>query len=217
MKLRWRLAWLLTYPLAKVVVNLRVEGRENLTCRNAREKRGMIIAANHTSNFDPLILGWAAAREIYFLAKEELFRYRPFGWLIRSWNALPVARGGVDTIAFRRCSRVLRNRQTLVLFPEGTRSKNSALAGFKPGVGMLAVLNSVPVVPAHISGMSRSIISYLVDRDFVRLGLRHKPSGCVQIRVRFGESVLPEGFSRNRQGYEQLTAIIEERVRSLAG
>lgn len=216
-KLRWHLAWLLTYPLAKLLFNLRVVGRENLTAGAAQTKTGMIIAANHTSNFDPLIIGWAAAREIYFLAKEELFRSRPFAWLIKSWNALPVQRRGIDIKAFRRCSLLLRHQKTLVLFPEGTRSKDGSLTRFKPGVGMLAVLNSVPVVPAHISGLSHSLLSYLVDRDFARLGLRHKPKSRIPIRVKFGQPILPQGFSRDRQGYEQLTAQVEERIRWLGG
>lgn len=213
MKLRWRLAWLLTYPLAKAIINLRVEGRRNL-----REcKRGVIVAANHSSNFDPLILGWAAAREIYFLAKEELFCYRPFAWLIKAWNALPVGRGGIDIRAIRLCSEVLKHNKTLVLFPEGTRSKTGEMAGFKSGVGMLALLNQVPVVPTYISGMNGSIVSYFVDRDFVRLGLRKKPSGCVRIRVKFGAPIQPEGFKKDRQGYQEMTAVIEERVRTLVG
>lgn len=210
MRLRWRLAWFLTYPLARLLLPLRVKGRERLS------SGGQIIAANHTSNFDPLIIGWAAAREIYFLAKEELFSYRPFAWLIWNWNALPVARGGFDLKAMRRCSAVLRRGQTLVLFPEGTRSRSGEIGRFKPGVGMLAVMNRAPVVPAYISGMSRSIVSYWVDRDFVRQGWRRKPAGCVRITVRFGERVDAVGFPANRDGYERMTAVVEERVRQLA-
>lgn len=214
MKLRWRLAWGLTYPLARLLLRLRVSGREHLrTVKGC----GLIIAANHTSNFDPLILGWAAAREIFFLAKEELFRYRPFAWLIRSWNAIPVRRGGLDLAAFRRCSLLLRHRQTLVLFPEGTRSRTGALGTFRPGVAMLAIVNRVPVVPCHIAGLDRSIISWLVDRDFVRQGLRTRPRRTQPITVRFTAPIMPAGFSRDRTGYDQLTREIENRIRNLAG
>lgn len=216
MKLRWRLAWLFTYPAAKILLRLRVQGRENLL------PDGQIIAANHTSNFDPLLIGWAAAREIYFLAKEELFRYRPFAWLISSWNALPVSRGGMDIPAFRRCSALLRQKQTLVLFPEGTRSRSGDLGEFKPGVGMLAVLNRVPIVPAHISGVKNSIISYWVDRDFVRKGWRQKPGSPWPIRslnpltVRFGSPVFPDCGPAGREVYERLTAEVFRRVQALA-
>jgi 1-acyl-sn-glycerol-3-phosphate acyltransferase len=214
MKLRWRLAWICTYPLARLLLKLRVTGREHL--RQVGNQTGVIIAANHTSNFDPLILGWAAAREIFFLAKEELFRYRPFAWLIRTWNALPVSRGGLDIGAIRRCSALLKNRQTLVLFPEGTRSPTGELNPFKPGVAMLALRNSVPVVPCYIAGLNRSLLSCWVDRDFVRRGLRTRPRHCQPISVRFGPAIQPANFSLNRTGYEQFTRHLETSIRELA-
>lgn len=189
---------------------MEVKGRERLI------KGAQILAANHTSNFDPLIVGWAAGREIYFLAKEELFRYRPFAWLIKSWNALPVRRGGVDLRALRECRQILQRRKTLVLFPEGTRSKTGELGVFKPGVGMIAIMSRVPVVPVFIAGVSRSILSYWVDRDFVYRGWRQKPKECIPIRVIFGEPILPDGFSLRRKSYEEFTKVVEERVRALA-
>lgn len=209
MKWRWRLAWFFAYPLAKALLRLRVVGRERLV------SEGQIIAANHTSNFDPLILGWATGREVYFLAKEELFRYRPFAWLINSWNALPVGRGGIDMRAIRYCGAVLRRDQTLIVFPEGTRSKNGEIGTFKSGVGMLAVMNRVPVIPARIFGMAQSIVSYWVDKDFVRQGLRRKPRRPVTIEVRFGLPVFPDDYEANRQGYERLTAEVFRRVCAL--
>jgi 1-acyl-sn-glycerol-3-phosphate acyltransferase len=185
-----------------------------------RERLGpgpQIIAANHVSNFDPLIVGWAAAREIHFLAKEELFRGpRFFAWLIRSWNAWPLRRGAADTAAMRQCSWLLRRRQTLVLFPEGTRSSTGVMASFKPGIGMLAVHNDASVVPALITGVDRSVISYWVDRDFVRRGFRRRPEGPSRISVRFAEPVRPEGFGRDRAGYQALVQEVESRIRELA-
>jgi 1-acyl-sn-glycerol-3-phosphate acyltransferase len=215
MKLRWRIAWLVSYPLARVLFRLQVIGREQL--RALGNQTGVIIAANHSSNFDPLLVGWAAAREIYFLAKQELFRYRPFAWLIKTWNALPVSRGGMDIGAIRRCSALLRHKRTLVLFPEGTRSPTGELGSFKPGVAMLAALNSVPVVPCHIDGINRSILSWWVDRDFVRRGLRSRPQRCTPIVVRFGEPIFPTDFPRNRTGYEQFTRLLESKIRAMAG
>ncbi|MEO0074414.1 MAG: lysophospholipid acyltransferase family protein, partial [candidate division WOR-3 bacterium] len=75
-RLRWRVGWYLTYPLARLFLGLRVHGREHLT------KGPLILAANHVSNFDPLIIGWAVRREVHFLAKEELFQQsKLFAWL----------------------------------------------------------------------------------------------------------------------------------------
>ncbi len=212
MKWRWRLAWVFTYPLAKLFLNLEVKGREKLRINNT----GLIVAANHTSNLDPIIVGWAIAREVYFLAKEELFRYRPFAWLIKKWNALPVSRGALDLKALRRCGAILRQKGTLILFPEGTRSQNGQIGEFKPGVGMLAVLNRVPVVPVYISGLNGSILSYWVDRDLVKKGWRKKPRWFTPIRVFVGNPVFPEGVSKERKGYEEFTRLVEEKVRALA-
>ncbi|MEO0081376.1 MAG: lysophospholipid acyltransferase family protein [candidate division WOR-3 bacterium] len=204
------MAWLATYPLAKLLFRLRVFGREVLG------PGPQILASNHLSNVDPLIVGWAAARELHFLAKEELFRAsRLFDWLIRAWNAWPVRRGVPDPAAIRHCTEVLQRGQTLVLFPEGTRSRTGEMAEFKPGVGMLAINAMVPVVPTRISGLDQSWISYLADRDFVIRGFRHKPAQNPWIEVRFGEPVHPADFRRSREGYVEMTRVIEARVREL--
>jgi 1-acyl-sn-glycerol-3-phosphate acyltransferase len=162
--------WLLVYAFGQVVLKVRVTGREKLV------SGPQILASNHVSNFDPLLVGLAARREVHFLAKEELFSAsRLFEKLIRTFNAWPVRRGGGDPAAIRRCSWLLGLRQTVVLFPEGTRSKTGGLQPFRPGIGLLAKANNVPVVPVHMSGVARSIISYWTDRDFVKRGLRKRP------------------------------------------
>jgi 1-acyl-sn-glycerol-3-phosphate acyltransferase len=176
----------------------------------------LILAANHVSNIDPVVIGMAAARELHFLAKEELFTAsRAFAWLIRSFNAWPVRRGGADRAAIERCAWLLERRQTLVVFPEGTRSRTGEIAPFRPGVGLLAVTGRVPVVPVCLAGLDRSILSYWVDRDFVRRGLRRKPPYPVTVDVSFGEVVKPDGFPSDRAGFAEFSRVVEERVRAL--
>lgn len=211
MKLRWRVAWFALYPWARLLLPLRVSGRENLG-QGAR-----ILAVNHTTNVDPILVGLAAGQEIHFLAKQELFNVsRVFTWLIRSWNAWPVRRSGGDPQAMRRCSWLLRHRQKVVLFPEGTRSKTGELTPFRPGIGLLSVTNRVPVIPTLVSGTSRSMISYLADRDFVKRGYRRKPTRPVTIRVTFGDSVMPDDYTNDRAGQLALTAEVENRMRAMA-
>jgi 1-acyl-sn-glycerol-3-phosphate acyltransferase len=194
------------------VLKVRVTGRNKLV------PGPQILASNHVCNFDPLLVGLGAGREIHFLAKEELFKAsRWFAWLIHTYNAWPVRRGGADAAAIRCCSWLLGKRQTIVLFPEGTRSKTGDINGFKPGIGMLAIANHVPVVPVHLGGVSRSIISYLVDRDFVKRGYRRKPKRNEGICIAFADPVYPEGYAADRQGYEDMTREVERRVRALAG
>jgi len=201
----------IVYVFGQLVLKVRVTGRNRLV------PGPQILASNHVCNFDPLLVGLGARREIHFLAKEELFEAsRWFDWLIRSFNAWPVRRGGGDASAIKRCSWLLGLRQTIVLFPEGTRSKTGDINQFKPGVGMLAISNHVPVVPVHLGGVSRSIISYLVDKDFVKRGYRRKPTHNEGIRIAFAEPVYPDGFAADRQGYEEMTKEVERRVRAMA-
>jgi 1-acyl-sn-glycerol-3-phosphate acyltransferase len=202
----------IVYAFGQVVLKVRVTGQSKLV------PGPQILASNHVSNFDPLLVALGARREVHFLAKEELFdASRLFAWLIHTYNAWPVRRGGADAAAIRSCSWLLGKRQTIVLFPEGTRSKTGDINRFKPGIGMLAMANHVPVVPVHLSGVSRSIISYLVDRDFVVRGYRKKPTRNEGIRIAFADPVYPDGFAADRQGYEDLAREVENRVRALAG
>ncbi len=211
MRLHWWLAWLGLYPLARLLVGLRVRGREKLV------PGPQVLAANHVSNIDPVIVGLAAKREVHFLAKEELFTASKFfARLIRAWNAWPLRRDGGDPGAMKRCSSLLSAGHTVVLFPEGTRSRTGELTSFKPGIGMLAQMNHVPVVPVHLGGLPTSTVSWLVDKDFVARGYRPKPKKSTPIRVTFGEPVLPDGFSHDRAGQVELARAVEDRVRALS-
>jgi 1-acyl-sn-glycerol-3-phosphate acyltransferase len=201
----------LVYAFGKLALKVRVTGRNKLV------PGPQILASNHVSNFDPLLVGMGAGREIHFLAKEELFdASRFFAWLIHTYNAWPVRRGGADSAAIKRCSWLLGKRQTIVLFPEGTRSRTGEVNQFKPGIGMLAITNCVPVVPVYLGGVARSMISYLTDLDFVRRGYRKKPTRNEGIHITFADPVYPTGFSSDRQGYIDLAQEVENRVRAMA-
>ena len=126
---------------------LRVRGAEHVPASGPA-----LIVSNHQSILDPPIIGGAARRQIYFLAKAELFRIPVFGWLIRALHARPVRREGSDPGALRTAALLLEEGKALLVFPEGTRSLNGRLGERKPGVGMLAVTSGAPVVPAYVSG-----------------------------------------------------------------
>lgn len=128
----------------------RVTGRENLPKRG-----GLVIASNHISFWDPPLVGAACPREIYFLAKEELFRAPLFGALIRSVHAIPIRRGVADLSGMSRALDLLRNGQALLLFPEGSRMRDGELHPARPGVGMLSVNGDVPIVPCYVAGSNR--------------------------------------------------------------
>jgi 1-acyl-sn-glycerol-3-phosphate acyltransferase len=93
---------------------------------------------------------------MHSLAKSELFRIPGFAWLLRAVNAHPIRRQGVDRKAMRLCAELVRSGQMLLVFPEGTRTRDGQLQPGKPGVAMIAVQAGVPCVPAYIDGSYRA-------------------------------------------------------------
>jgi len=135
----------LCYWFFRLVWRLRVIGTENIP-----KARAVIFAANHRSFADPPLLGSATKHYVNFLAKEELFRFRPFGWLIFELHAHPLNRRGGDVAAFKMARRVLADGQALIVFPEGRRSKTDELGPARAGVGLLAQITKSPVVPTYL-------------------------------------------------------------------
>jgi 1-acyl-sn-glycerol-3-phosphate acyltransferase len=110
-----------------------------------------ILVANHESIWDPFVLGVATEREIHYLAKAELFRWRPLAATLRSLNAFPVERGSGDHGAMREAVRRLRAGELLGVFPQGT-SKLERQNGWHRGAARLALATGAPVVPVRLTG-----------------------------------------------------------------
>ncbi|MDR1418583.1 MAG: 1-acyl-sn-glycerol-3-phosphate acyltransferase [Endomicrobium sp.] len=122
-----------------------IKGVENIP-----KEGGAIIAPNHTSFFDPPLTGSAMKRPLYFMAKKELFDVPIFGWIIKRTNAFPVKRGVQDVNAMRHAFSLLKKWHLLLMFPEGTRSKDGKQGKAKAGPGMVACNAQVPLVPVKI-------------------------------------------------------------------
>ena len=90
-KILYYTGWLLTRLITRLVFRIRVNGQENFPV-----KGGFILATNHVSYYDPLLAGSWTSRQVYFFAKQELFKNKLFGTMIRRSNALPVRRGTID-------------------------------------------------------------------------------------------------------------------------
>ena len=128
-------------------LGLRVTGAEHVPRTGPT-----LIVSNHQSVLDPPLVGGATPRQIFFLAKAELFRIPLFGRLITALHARPVRREGSDPRALKTAARLLEEGKALLVFPEGTRSLDGTLGEAKPGIGMLAVMSGAPVVPTYVSG-----------------------------------------------------------------
>lgn len=127
---------------------------------------GLIIASNHISAGDPPLLGSACPREVYFMAKKELFK-PPLGILIKNLNAFPVDRNKFDLQTIRKSLELLNAENALLMFPEGTRSRDGRLGRPKSGIGMLAVKAKVPIVPVYIANTKNAWQNLFVGKKLV--------------------------------------------------
>jgi len=108
----------------------------------------VIIAANHISACDPIVLASVIKRKIHFLAKKELFSNRFSHWLLSQLCAIPVDRhSGIVIKPVRHSLRVIRNGNAFAIFPEGTRCKNGQTIQPKKGVAFFAIKTGAPVLP----------------------------------------------------------------------
>lgn len=112
----------------------------------------LLIAANHRSVLDPIVVGLVLGRPVYYMAKKELFRLRPFALLFSALGAFPVDRGGGDHEALAVAEEILRRGDCLVIFPEGRCVPAGPLGRPRRGVGRLAEATGATVVPMAISG-----------------------------------------------------------------
>ena len=113
---------------------------------------GVVIASNHQSYLDPVLIASQLKRPLSFLAKSELFENKYFGWLIRNLNAFPVKQGAGDVGAVKETIRRLQEGHALNLFPEGSRCDDGEIGPMQAGIGLIIRKAGVPVVPAAIDG-----------------------------------------------------------------
>ncbi len=118
-----------------------------------------ILVANHCSNVDPLILGWAIGnrtnRLIHFMAKAEMRGWPVLGWLAGQSGVFFVRRGEGDRAAQRYSLEALAEGRPIALHPEGTRSRNGRLQAGRSGAALLAMRSGAPLLPAGIAGTHR--------------------------------------------------------------
>jgi 1-acyl-sn-glycerol-3-phosphate acyltransferase len=130
-----------------------VKGAENLPSGG-----GAVLVANHVSYWDPVVVGCAFNRKVYFMAKSELFEIPLLGPLIRALGAFPVRRDKSDRNAIRIAVKLLAEGKVIGIFPEGGRSHTGELMKLQPGAAMLAFKAGVPILPVALKG-TRGVLS----------------------------------------------------------
>jgi len=119
---------------------------------------GYIIASNHLSNLDPMLVGIAAGRRLSFIAKKSLFKNPFVNFFLYQFGAFPVKRGAFDVDGMKEALKRLKANHGIVMFPQGGRRSDDLDASqVKAGVGFLAVKAQVPIVPAFIMGSDKAM------------------------------------------------------------
>ena len=125
--------------------NFHIEGIENIP-----QDRPLVMASNHRSYADPVILTMPMKLPVTYMAKEELFKNKLFGWFITKLGAFPVKRGSGDMQVIDDAVSILNSGRNLVIFPEGTRSKDGKVGKGKTGVALIAAKSGADVLPCGI-------------------------------------------------------------------
>ena len=151
----YRVIATVSVPILRTLFRLRTTGIEHVPAEG-----GLVLAANHNSNFDPWPLGVPLfpRRFLRFMGKSELFWF-PLGAFIGAAGAFPVRRGQKDLEAIETAVELCREGHAVVMFPEGTRRKKGLVkkhqAKAHTGAARIALEADVPLVPAAIKGTDR--------------------------------------------------------------
>ncbi|MFC1657245.1 lysophospholipid acyltransferase family protein [Candidatus Moduliflexota bacterium] len=189
-------------PLLNIFFRLRGEGLENIPAAGP-----FILAANHVSYLDPLVLGATCPRPVHFIMLQEFWEKPVIGWIARKSGSFPVDQQGSAAGALRRALGVLRSGKVLGIFPEGGRSTDGSLQRGKGGAALLVMKAGVPLLPAAIVGADRALPK---GRAFPR---------PARIIVRYGRPITvppPSSPDQKREFLDTITARVMEAIGQLA-
>ncbi len=191
MGFRWLLSWIFTFPIFLLLSGVEIRGK-------IPKKGALILASNHLSFLDPPLVGYTAFREVFFLAKPGLFILSKFfTWLIKTYNAINLEGGQ----GIRPAIKLLKQGRAVVIFPEGTRSRNGVLLPFNVGVGYLAITYNVPVVPVRIINSNKKLVSLIFRFN--------------KLKIIYGEPIMPAGYKKTKEDFEVFAQRIREEVKNL--
>lgn len=173
------------YPMYRI----KVIGKKNIPAEGP-----VIICSNHISNVDPPVVGITSSRNIYFLAKEELFKNPVIGGILKKVHAFPIKRGMRDRDALRKGLGVLKEGHALGLFPEGTRQQNGEVGKGLAGAGFFALRSEATIVPCAIIGPYK----------------KFKP-----LKVVYGEPIDMSEYREQKASAQVVTDRIMEEIRQL--
>ena len=183
-------------PTTTALFAAHVSGEERVSSNGP-----LVVAANHRSYLDPLLLGAWFPRTIHFMAKRELFRIAGLSWLIEQWHAFPVDRDRADLGSIRRALHILKDGGVVGIFPEGTRNVDGE-AKARGGAVLLAATARCPLVPVALVNTQNAVRRLRASK----------------VEVRIGEPMALQGSGRKptKAEVEQWTAALTRAIDALA-
>ena len=199
----YKLARVLSWMLYRGLYRVKLTGLENIP-----ENGAFILATNHASFLDPSLVGYALTRPIYYFARKTLFRFWIGAWFLARLNTIPVDREGPsDIAAFKQVLSILGQGHGMLIFPEGTRSRDGKLQEAKSGIGLLACRSQAIVVPTRIFG------------SYEALSRHHKlPRIKGRLHVVYDKPMLPSEYDPqgpSKVRYAEASNRIMNRIRDL--
>jgi len=191
--LLYRLSQLLAWLLFMVFFRIRRYGARNIP------PPPFIVACTHQSFLDPIVVGFTCPHPVRYMARSSLFRNPLFALLIRAYGAFEIERDAADLGALKKTLKFLKQGESVLLFPEGTRTRDGRVGELKPGGFLIAAKAGVAVVPAVIEG------AYRVWSRYQKL-----PRFFLPIRIHYGKPirVVPQEARRlARRLGEQMEAV----------
>jgi cytidylate kinase len=189
--LLYRMTYSVLRPLWRFCYSMRAVGVDNFPRTGP-----VVVACNHKAMTDPFMLGINLPRQLHYMAKSELWKFKPLAWAMEQFGTFPVSRGEADRAAIKRGLDILDQGEVLGLFPEGHCNKGEGLASLRGGISLFSMREGVVTVPAIMRGTERAF----------KHGLPHFP----KIDIVVGEPIEMPGpeVPRTERG-----RVVTERVR----
>ena len=194
-------AWI----LFRIGFRLKVVGKSRI--REAWKVGGVLIVANHTSYFDPPVIGVAYGKKTAFLARKTLFKKGFFAWLYPRLNAIPVDQEKGDMTSLKRIIKELRSGNPVLIFPEGERSLDGEVKKGEAGVGLVIAKTKAPVLPMRVFGAYEAL-----PRESKAPKFFTQITVCVGEMIQFSEEQLA---IKKREAYQDISDQVIEAIKAI--
>lgn len=186
--------------LFRILFRFKIYGLENIPRRGS-----FIITPNHVSYLDPIAAGAFVPRKLDYIAKQELFKNKFFGWYFKKLRIIPIDRDKSPYSGMKELIRKIKKGDPIVIFPEGRRSNDGSFLEPEIGAAYLALKFNLSVIPAYVSGTKKALPK---GAHFIRLG---------SVRTYYGKPkryTMPAEGDRDRV-YKEVSNKIMEEIKAL--